>query len=307
MKKFVCSLVLSLTVLSLRPGWGETPAFSTPEEAVQAFKVALAAKDEKPLLALFGPELPKLLDPSPEVRKESRRLVQTLLKERWKCSSLDEERKVLRLGNEGWPFPVTLVKAADGWKFDTAAGVEEVRNRRIGTNELINLETLTCLHRAQQDYFGRYAQKDGLGRYSSAFRSAKGKRDGLYWDVKAGEDPSPLEAALKDSAQYARGRTQGAPWWGYRYHFLTGQGSHAAGGALDYNVNGSQVKGWAVIASPVSYGSSGFQSFICNQNGVIYEKDLGPDTAILAREITLFDPDDSWQPVDAQDLPPRSK
>ncbi|MBT9581984.1 DUF2950 family protein [bacterium] len=303
MRKLIWSLTLSLSVLGMRAGWCKPLAFSTPEEAVKALTHALAAKDEKPLENLFGPEVQKILDPSPELRKESRRLVQILLKERWKLSYLDDNRKLLRLGKEGWPFPVTLFKSADGWKFDTSAGIEEVRNRRIGTNELVNLETLTCIMLAEEDYYRRDANMDGVREYSSSFWSSTGKHDGLYWDVKPNQLVSPLETALKDSASYSRQRARGTPWWGYRYRFLSGQGSHAAGGAFDYKVNGFQVAGWAVIAYPVSHASSGYKTFICNQNGAVYQKDLGVDTRSLAEQITVFDPGNGWELVDPEDLP----
>lgn len=301
--KRALSLVFPWIIASTLSAWSAPPAFSTPDEAVKALKSAVAAKDAAPLKQLFGPEVEKLLDPSPEVRKESLRLIRVLLNERWKLSQLDEDRKLLRLGDEGWPFPVTLLKAADGWRFDTAAGIEEARNRKIGTNELVNLETLTCLMLAQEDYYLRDANKDGIREYCSRFASSKGKKDGLYWEAPAGEALSPLQAALKQSAKYAMNRTQGAPWWGYRYRFLPGQGSHAAGGAYDYSIQGHQVGGWAVLAYPVSHGSSGFKTFLCNQNGLIYEKDLGPDTATAAQAIQSFDPDPSWTLVPEEDLP----
>ena len=297
------SLVFSWIIVSALSAWSAPLAFSTPDDAVKALKSAVEAKDATPLKQLFGPEVEKLLDPSPEVRKESLRLIQVLLKERWKLSELDEDRKLLRLGDEGWPFPVTLVKATDGWRFDTAAGIEEARNRKIGTNELVNLETLTCLMLAQEDFYLRDANKDGVREYCSRFASSKGKKDGLYWEAPAGDPPSPLQASLKESAKYAVNRTKGAPWWGYRYRFLPGQGSHAAGGAYNYSIQGHQVAGWAVLAYPVSHGSSGFKTFLCNQNGLIYEKDLGPDTATAAQAIQSFDPDPSWTLVPEEDLP----
>jgi len=295
------AIILSFMLWGAVSAWSQAP-YATPEEAVKALKSAVAAKDDKPLFALFGPELQKIVPPSVEGRQDARRVVAALLKERWRLAYLDEDRKLLRLGNEGWPFPVTLVKSDQGWKFDTAAGIEEINNRKIGTNELVNLETCKCLMLAEEDYYSRDSDKDGVREYSSLFRSNKSKRDGLYWQPAKGEVVSPLEMALKGAARYAVHRTKGTPWFGYRYRFLEGQGSQAPGGAYSYGEHGNQVGGWAVVAYPASHGSTGYKTFICNQNGKIYEKDLGADTARLAEEMRLFDPGEGWTVVDDQDL-----
>ena len=293
---------LALGVILAAAGSAQ-PSFKTPEQAVQALAKAVSADGDKLLFGLFGPQLEKLLDPVPQGRKESRRVLRLLLKERWKVSDLEEGRKIVRLGNEGWPFPVTLAKTAEGWKFDTESGIEEVLNRRIGNNELINIETLTCLMLAEEDYRSVDRDKNGIREYTSRVdSSANNKRDGLYWKALPNQPLSPLEGALKESARYAVDRVKGAPWWGYRYRFLNGQGSAAPGGAYDYRVNGYQVAGWAVVAYPATYKSSGIKTFICNQDGTIYEKDLGSDSARQAQEMTLFDPGDGWIPLDEQDL-----
>jgi hypothetical protein len=301
MRNLAKPFILTLMLSGATPGWCQTD-FKTPEAAVKAFRLALAAKSDQELMTLFGPDLEKLLEPTPAGRKESRRLLQLLFKERWKLAYLEDGRKVLRLGSEGWPFPINVVKSDKGWRFDTASGIEETLNRRIGRNELINLQTLTCIMLAEEAYRATGHDKSDVRRYTSRFASTPGKHDGLYWKAEPKSELSPLQTSLKDSAKYAVDRVAGAPWWGYKYKFLSGQGTSAPGGAFDYAVNGQQVAGWALVAYPANYKSSGVMTFLCNQDGVIYQKDLGANTASQVQAMTLFEPAEGWVPVDEEDL-----
>ena len=303
MRKKWIPVAVALMLACTLPGWSQTQ-FKSPEAAVSAFRKALTSDSEKQLFSLFGPDLEKLLDSTPAGRKESRRLVRQLFQERWELARLEEGRKVLRLGSEGWPFPITVAKSDKGWHFDTAAGIEETLNRRIGRNELINLQSCSCVMLAEEAYRATARDKSGVRSYTSRFQSTPGKHDGLYWKAQPKQEVSPLESALKDSARYALDRVKGAPWWGYRYKFLSGQGPSAPGGAYDYTINGHQVGGWALVAYPVNPKKSGVMTFLCSHNGVVYQRDLGNDTVKQAQAMTLFDPGPGWEPVDEQDLAP---
>ncbi|MBT9585815.1 DUF2950 family protein [bacterium] len=279
-------------------GWAQAPTcFKTPEEAVKALAQAVGSDSEESMLSLFGSGLKPLMDPTPEGRKESRRMLALLLKERWNLASLPEGRKLLRLGQEGWPFPVTLVKGAGGWHFDSESGVEEILNRLVGRNELATLETCSCIMLAQEEYRRQDRDDDGVREYAGSIPSSAGKHDGLYWEVPGSDWPSPMQVAMKDSWKYAEERIKGTPWFGYRYRLLLGQGASAPGGARSYLINGNQVTGWALVAYPATYGSSGIMTFLCSQDGVIYQKDLGPESVQQAEALSVFDPSQGWTQV----------
>jgi len=289
--------------LASLPLGAEGPAvFKSPREAVVALQKATTANDAA-WLKLFGDESQKLMDPTPEGRKEARRLLGLLLKERWSLSSLPENHQLLRLGKEGWPFPVPLKKSAQGWSFDAVSGAEEILNRRIGRNELAVIETCTRLVKAEDLYHAGDRDGDKVREYTSLMLSATGQKDGLYWAAAKGQKPSPLQHALHESWKFAEGRTKGAPWFGYHCRFLPAQGEAAAGGARPYVVNGQQVGGWALVAYPAQYGSTGVMTFLCNQDGTIFEKDLGPDSRQQAEAMTEFNPGEGWIEVHHADLP----
>lgn len=291
-KTLVC---LGLTLACALAAQAQTE-FKTPNQAVKGLIAAVNQNGEGGLLKLFGPGGEKLLDHDPLARKESRRVLQLLLKENWRLANLEADRKLLRLGLEGWPFPVTLVKGAAGWHFDAAAGEEEILNRRVGRNELINIETMGQVVEAEK----AFAAQSPNHEYTSLMASHKGQHDGLFWPVAAKQPPSPLQTALKNAAKYALHRVEGSPWFGYRYHFLSAQGANAPGGAKDYSVDGKQTAGWAVVAYPSTYGKTGVMTFMTNQDGTIYERDLGVDSAKQAEAMSTFDPDDNWSVVNPE-------
>jgi DUF2950 family protein len=200
---------------------------------------------------------------------------------------------VLSIGKDAWPFPIPLVKEAAGWRFDTAAGKEEILNRRIGRNELDAMQAALAYGDAQREYYAMNPQKDKLLQYAQKFVSTQGKRDGLYFPTKEGEPRSPL-GPLFDKAK-AAGYEQGGGYHGYRYKILKAQGPDAKGGAYDYVVKGKMIGGYALVAWPVNYGNTGVMTFMVNHDGVIYEKNLGPGTAAAAEKITRFNPDKTWK------------
>lgn len=272
--------------------------FDSPEAALEKLGVVLASGAQADMVALFGPSVEKILDAEPAARGESLRLLNKLYQERKYLAPCGEDCQVLRLGMEGWPFPIPLAMGDGKYFFDTERGLEEVANRRIGRNELIAIETCYRLVDAQEAYKLRDPDGDGVREYASKLASSEGQRDGLYWAQADADAPSPLQDVLSEAWHYAEGRVKGSPWFGYHFKMLPGQAAQAVGGAYDYSINGHQVAGWAVVAYPANYPDSGLTTFLVNQNGVIYQKDLGAQTRQTAEAMTLFAPDDSWAVVE---------
>jgi hypothetical protein len=207
---------------------------------------------------------------------------------------------LLTLGEDEWPFPIPLVHDAQGWYFDTATGKEEIFNRRIGRNEISTIETMRAYVEAQDEYAAEDRNGDGIKEYARRLMSSEGARDGLYWPTKDDEPESPMGPLIADAVAegYKPGQTIGAnPYHGYLFRALTAQGTSAPGGAKDYLVDGRLTGGFALLAYPVEYGNSGVLSFLVNQSGIVYEHDLGPDTAKAAAAITVYDPGEGWTAV----------
>jgi hypothetical protein len=264
--------------------------FASAEEAAQAFGDAVMTSDDEALRGIFGPDLRRYIPPLGQ--EITLRFLEAWAKSH-QVVSAGEGKALLEVGDDGWTLPIPIVKAAAGWRFDTQAGAEEMRIRRIGRNELAAKEVVLAIFDAQREYAARDADGDGLLEYASKIASAPGKKDGLYWSAAPGEAPSPLGELIAEAQ--AKGGARGSGYHGYRYRILTGQGPHAAGGAFDYRVRGRMIGGFAIIAWPVQYGETGVMSFMVNHDGVVYEKDLGPQTEARVRAVQRFDPDDSWK------------
>jgi hypothetical protein len=207
-----------------------------------------------------------------------------------------DAKALVAVGNEGWTLPIPIVKAAQGWQFDTRAGADEIRVRRIGRNERAVMKVMLAIYDAQKEYARKDRNGDGVLEYAARFASSPGKKDGLYWKTEAGEDPSPLGSAVA-SAQSA-GAVGDTGYYGYRYKLLTAQGRSAPGGAYDYVVRGRMIGGFAAVAFPVRYGVTGVMTFMVSHEGVVYEKDLGPATAASASAMRRFDPASTWKKVE---------
>ena len=278
--------------------------FATPEEAVKAAVEAVAAHDRKALKAILGPDSERLLSSGDAVadRKVGEQFV-ALYNESHKIERDGEARAVLQVGKNDWPLPIPLVRQGEAWRFDTAAAREEIIDRRIGRNELFTIQTMLAIADAQQDYAARDRNGDGLLAYAQKFPSSPGKRDGLYWPTKAGEEPSPLGPLAAQAAGEGYKKTGGKPqpYHGYYFRILTGQGKGAPGGAYDYLVKKEMIGGFAVLAWPAKYGNSGVMSFMVNHEGVVWQKDLGPKTAAAAAKISRFDPADGWTKVEQKE------
>ena len=273
--------------------------FATPDEAVKAFAAAMESNDEKELLSIFGTAAKELISSGDPVSDKQRR--EMFISDYNRKNKLVQEgsRMVLNVGEKDWPFPVPLVKKGDQWFFDTKAGKEEILNRRIGENELSTVQTLLAIVDAQREYAMNDRDNDGLLEYAEKFGSDPGRKNGLYWKTNPGEEPSPLGELVADARAEGYGRTglkQGPiPFHGYYFRILKKQGKHAAGGAFDYVVKNNMIGGFAVVAYPAAYGSSGVMTFVVNHEGVVYEKDLGKNTAKTAKEMNSFDPDQTWK------------
>ena len=276
--------------------------FAAPEDAVKALFETVKAGDLDALVALFGPEGRELVGSSdPATARMNRRVFAVAAREQWHLEDATPTQKTLVVGNENWPFPVPIVKAADGWRFDTAAGKEELLARRIGQNELEVIATCRAYVSAQQ----RYAQQghDGkpAGIHAAKFRSDPGKENGLYWTAAHGQKRSPLGDLVAQAADEGRvsggDRTGPSAFHGYYFKILTGQGRAASGGAKNYLVKGEMSGGFALVAWPAQYDATGVMTFIVNQDGVVRERDLGFQTDAIARKILVYNPDAPWRPV----------
>jgi hypothetical protein len=294
-----CTLRLGATIAADGPG---PRTFATPEEAVGVLTDAVKAGDLKALLALFGPDAQDMVDTSDSATgRQNREVFLAAMAEGWRLVDAGTARKELVLGNEGWPFPVPLVKGAGGWSFDAAAGREEILNRRIGRNELAVIGILRTFATAQRVYAATGHDGRSAGLYARRFRSDPGKHNGLYWPAGRGEQRSPLGdlVAQAEAEGYTPGQggREPSPLHGYYFRILEAQGPAAEGGAASYVVDGEMSGGFALVAWPAYYDASGVMTFIVNTDGVVYETDLGPDTQTAVKAITRFDPDDTWRPV----------
>ena len=290
----------ALTAVMLLAQTTAQKTFATPEEAVKALADTVKAGNLEALLAIFGPEGKELIDSSePAVARQNQQVFAVAVREKWRLEDAAPNRKTLVIGYEDWPFPVPIVKEANGWRFDTAAGKEEVLARRIGRNELLVIEATRAYVTAQR----RYAQEghDGkpAGLHAAKFQSDPGKENGLYWPTARGQKRSPLGDVVAQAAAEGRPVTgkgpQPSPFHGYYFKILTAQGSAAQGGAKSYVVKGEMSGGFALVAWPAQYDATGIMTFIVNQDGVVREKDLGPGTDAAARKMTAYNPDSSWR------------
>jgi hypothetical protein len=206
--------------------------------------------------------------------------------------------KLLRVGKNGWTLPLPLVKTDAGWRFDVAKGKEEMTNRRVGYNELSAIEACKAYVAAQDEYFRLDRDGNGLREYARRFISTAGTHDGLYWPPENQADISPLNGFAEDANLAQRSGEKPEPYDGYYFRILTAQGPAAPGGALSYLINGHMLAGYAMVAWPAAYGDSGVETFICGENGVVYQKDLGPNTAALGASMAEFNPDATWKVVE---------
>ncbi|MDN0076072.1 DUF2950 domain-containing protein [Crenobacter sp. SG2303] len=284
----------SVVSLGLALCLGASPAayaqkdFQSPEAAMTSFGNAVANNDEAALKALFGANFRQLIPPA---GAEIRSRFLTAWNTSHTIQPINDKRAHIAVGKDGWTLPIPLVKSAKGWHFDTRAGAEEMRLRRIGRNELAVIQTMLAIYDAQREYVKTDHDGSGVLAYATKLSSSPGKQDGLYFPTKPNDKPSPLGPAFLTAGARNAGK---AGYYGYHYKMLTSQGSHAPGGAYSYIVNGKLFGGFAVIAWPVRYGDTGIKSFIISHEGQVYERDLGPSGATKAAAMTSFDPGPGW-------------
>lgn len=273
-------------------------SFASPEQAVTALVAAVRANNRDALLRVFGPAGKDLIFSGDAVADRNGRA--HFLAAYAAANRIDKAgaTATLVIGQDAWPFPIPLERRGKIWRFDTKAGREQILDRRIGRNELAAIEVCRAYVDAQRDYATKDRNGDGILEYAQHFMSSPGQHDGLYWPAASGEEQSPMgELVAKARAagyEGRRGAEKPEPYQGYYYRILTGQGPSAPGGASEYIVKGHMIGGFALVAFPAKWGDSGIMTFIVNQDGVVYQKNLGADTAALAGRMTLFDPDASW-------------
>ena len=286
-------------------GWAVAPAFAqekftTPDAAVDALVSAARSGDAKAIVSVLGPDGNAVVSSGdPVADSNTREKFVAAYDTKHAIEPEGDGTQTLIMGDDDWPFPIPLINKADQWQFDTGAGLDEILRRRVGRNELSAIQVAGAYVQAQNEY----AELDpaGLGRgvYAQQIVSHKGKKDGLYWPTAEGQTPSPLgELAAQASAEGYKTGKGPIPYHGYYYRVLTRQGTGAPGGAYDYLVKGKMRGGFALLAFPAEYGNSGVMTFMVNHDGAVFEKDLGPKTAKLARKIESFAPDQTWAKVD---------
>ncbi len=291
-------------LLFVIPSWASgtffvQTTFPSAEEGMQAFVEAITLNDPVVLHTLLGADGMELFssgDPAADAEWRTQ-----FLRAYGDANTVvfDENnaRAILRVGHDAWPMPIPLVRSGTGWRFDVRQASAEILSRHIGRNELAAIQVCLAIVDAEHEYATQDADGDGVPTFASKFVSSPGKRDGLYWETRDDEPVSPVGPLL--AAAHDRPLTTDTtaltPYHGYLYRLLTQQGQSAPGGAYDYEVNGQLLEGFAVLAFPARYGVSGVVSFMVNHHGVVYQKDLGQQTAALAAAMTAFDPDSSWK------------
>jgi Protein of unknown function (DUF2950) len=275
--------------------------FASPDDAGNGLLEAAKSGDQNAVLAIFGPDSKELVSSGDAVQDKG--ILDAFVAaygvmHRWR--NMPDGAQILVVGADNFPFPIPLKKNPAGqWSFDTAAGKDEILARRIGRNELAVIDICGALADAQAEYFSQVHDGGSTKQYALKFISDTGKQNGLYWESPEGQPRSPLGplAAFATDEGYSVKQDPQAAFHGYKFHMLKKQGSHAQGGAKDYVVDGKMVGGFAFVAYPAEYGNSGVMTFIINQDGVLFQKDLGKTTNETATALIEFDPGDGWSQV----------
>ena len=279
----------------------EAPTFPSPEAALDAFRAAVEKGDEgDALLALFGDEhRAELFGGDPGESRQAMERLRARVEAALRFESDGPDKGQLLVGAEAWPMPIPLVKEGAVWRFDTTEGIEEIHDRRIGRHELAAIELMREYVDAQVEYASEDRDGDEVLEYAQRLLSESGTQNGLYWQDDSGEDPSPLDefVAQADAEGYRQHQRLGDPYRGYYFRVLTKQGPTPPGGAYDYVINDNMIAGFALVGWPAEYDNSGVMTFVVNQQGRVFQKDLGADTTKLADAILGFDPADGWEAV----------
>ncbi|HTF99588.1 MAG TPA: DUF2950 domain-containing protein [Nitrospirota bacterium] len=296
----LCSTALLIAGKLLPAAEAPQQHFSSPEEALKSLVAAVKAHDHAALDRIFGPTSKELLSgdsvqDAAEFSEFSKHVAEKTV-----LTREGDAKVIISVGNENWPFPIPLVKADGQWSFDVEAGRDEILNRRIGEDELTAIMVCRTYVKAQREYVLKDWDGDGIFAYAQKLRSEPGKKDGLFWRHEKGGPVSPLGEFVAQARMsgYKKDKSlfkdQPVPFHGYYFKILTQQGKSVAGGAYSYIINGNMVGGFALVAFPSNWGKSGIMSFIVNQQGKVYQKNLGADTMKLAQDMDTYDPDATW-------------
>ncbi len=289
-------------VLLLTQGCATQATFDSADQAVASAVAAIRAEDTAQLKKVLGADSDEIISSGDEVADKNRR--EEFLKafdEKHELVSGKDGSMTLVVGKNDWPLPIPIVQSGGKWLFDTKAGKEEILNRRIGRNELSAIQSCLAILDAQRDYASQDRNANGLRDYAAKFISDPGTKNGLFWPTAENEQPSPLGPLAAEAAEegYKPGQRPAnaapRPYHGYFFRILTSQGTNAPGGALDYMVGGKLIGGFAIIAWPADYDNSGIMSFIMNHEGIVYQRDLGEETAKIATSMTAYDPGPEWK------------
>ncbi len=316
---FLVPFFAFVAVLSAAPIQAQTGSqFSSPDDALQALVSAAKTKDRTALGQLFGADYPKLLSGDQVEDDKDLNDFSAAVQESAKLQKESDSKYVVVVGSDNWPTPIPIVQTGGKWRFDTSAGLNEVLNRRIGENELAAIQTCRAYAVAQWEYYTESDwDHDGVAEYAQHLISSYGKHDGLFWETGDDEKPSPLgrliaaarmegygpkeqtpDVAGKGGSEKDAAEEDRAPYYGYYVKILTRQGPYAPGGKYSYIINGNMIAGYGLVAYPEKWGNTGVMTFIINQQGRVYQKNLGANTDKMARAMTEYNPDPSWQRVD---------
>ena len=310
---------MAVGLLAVAPsGSAQTAAqasFSSPQDALQALAVAAKAKDRSAFAKLYGPEYEQLLSGDEVEDAKDLEDFAAAVNETVALQQVSKSKFTVAVGSDGWPSPIPVVEKDGKWWFDTKAGLDELLNRRVGENELSAIATCRAYAVAQWEYYteGDW-DHDGVAEYAQKLISTPGQHDGLYWETAEGDKPSPLgkliaaaraegygpkaerpDASGKGGSEKEADAEERAPYHGYYFKILMRQGAHAPGGKYGYIINGNMIAGYALVAYPDKWGNSGVMTFIVNQQGRVYQKNLGAETTKLAGAMTEYNPDPSWK------------
>ncbi len=301
------ALSIALAVVIALPGAAfAAPAqktFESLDDAVNALITAIRAADRKALVEMFGANGRPLVESGDEVA--DRRAFQRFMAEYDRAHRLEggDGKVILYVGADDFPFPIPLVPDGPRWRWDADAGAEEILDRRIGRNELATIQVCLAYVDAQREYYAQDPTGAGMLEFAQRLASTKGKRDGLFWETRPGEKPSPLGPLVAQARAAGYRRPEGGgriPYYGYFYRPLFAQGPDAPGGAYDFVVRGHMIGGFALVAFPARYGVSGIMTFIVSHDGVVYQKDLGPKTTQIAEAMKTYNPDPTWRKAEPE-------
>lgn len=297
---------LTLRVPSAKAQGPAQTTFATPQDAVQALSEAVKARNRESLRQLFGARIKEILTGDDVQDANDFKDFAEAVAEKTEVDKRNDSTVIVRIGKDRWPFAIPIARVKDRWLFDTKAGIQELLDRGIGANEEDTSLVCQAYVLAQWDYFADDDRDDdGVAEFAQRFISSPGRRDGLYWPTVADDDPSPLGplvAYARNEGYAAKGGSKGdesvAPFHGYFFKILTRQGPSASGGRHGYIINGNMIAGFGLVAYPAKWGKSGVMTFIVNQAGRVYQKNLGPATEQIVKAMTEYNPDATWSLVE---------